>query len=148
MILIMARRFLEEDEIDRLIMLCAAFGQEFSVRFLQLTSKGQEKCLTRKMHKLIFNVPRFVRRWKTICMFSEQEGESKHAAVKAELSSLSNVRSHKDRIRLAMEREELRSTMDKSIMKPIPRICSVCLYRVFLGNVKLARLLSQALTML
>ena len=47
--------------------------------------------MTRKIHELIFNIPRFANNWKTIGMLPEQEGESEHAAVNAELRSLACV---------------------------------------------------------
>ena len=51
-----------------------------------------------KIHELIFNIPRFVKnKLKTIGMLSEQDGESKHAAVKAE-RSLACVCNHAERI--------------------------------------------------
>ena len=68
---------------------------------------------------------------KTIGMLSEQEGESKHAAINAELRSLACVRYHAERIRLVVEREELRSDMNKDLLKPKARMCSVC-PRVFI----------------
>ena len=67
------------------------------------------------MHEMIFNVPRFVNHWKTIGLLLEQEGESKHAAVNAELRSLACVRNHAERIQLILEREELCSSADKNI---------------------------------
>ena len=36
--------------------------------------------------------------YKTIGHLSKQEGESKHAAINAELRSLSSVRNHADRL--------------------------------------------------
>ena len=45
----------------------------------------------------------------------EQEGESKHAAVNAELRLLACVRNHAERIQLILEKEELGSSADKNI---------------------------------
>ena len=59
-------------------------------------------------------------------MLSEQEGEFKHAAVKAELRSLACVRNHAERIRLVLEREELRSMGDKNVLKAKPWLCERC----------------------
>ena len=117
--LMCASRFLSDSEVEKLCSSCSLFGAEFPVRF-------PDRSLTRKMHEYIFNVPRFVKRWRTLGLLSEQEGESKHGAVKAELRSLCSVRSHKERIRLAMEREELRSSFNKDIVQPKPRKCQKC----------------------
>ena len=57
-------------------------------------------------------------------MLSEPEG--KHASINAELRSLSCVRSHSERIRLVLEKEELHATMDKSLINPKPRFCINC----------------------
>ena len=51
-----------------------------------------------------------------------------HAVVKAELRSLACVRNHAERLRLVIERDEIRSSgdIDKSILIPKARLCSVC----------------------
>ena len=59
-------------------------------------------------------------------MLSEQEGESKHAAVNAELRSLACVRNHAEKIRLVIEREELCDFTNKDIMKSKARLCGKC----------------------
>ena len=116
MSLVMARKFLNNEEIERLGGLCNDFGKKFPIYF-------PTRKTTRKIHELIFNVPRFVTKYRTIGMLSEQEGESKHASVNAELRSIANVRSHAERIHLVLQREELRSISDKSLLKPCkPRL--------------------------
>ena len=82
--LVIAQRFLTEDECNDLEKLCEGLGGKFQIFF-------PYRKITRKIHKLIFNIPRFANNWKTIGMLSEQEGESKHAAVNAELCSLTCV---------------------------------------------------------
>ena len=96
--LVMAPRFLSEEEIDNLKKYCFSFGEKFPVTF-------PLRKITCKIHELIFNVPRFVMKWKTIGMLSEQEGESKHAAVNAELRSLVCVKDHAERLRLSSHGE-------------------------------------------
>ena len=115
--LMMARRFLTPEEIENLKSLIHEFGVQFP-------SFGRS--ITRKIHELIFTVPRFVTKYKTIGLLSEQEAESKHASVNAELRSLACVRNHAEKLKLVLQREELRSCMNKSLMKPVPRLCSVC----------------------
>ena len=63
---------------------------------------------------------------KTIGMLSEHEWENKHASINAEIRPLANVKNASDRIRLVLEREELRSMMDKKLLLPENRICSLC----------------------
>ena len=117
--LIMARRFLSDEEIDDLCQQCKLFGEVFPTHFPQ-------RNITQTIHELVFNLPRFVRVHKTIGLLSEQEGESKHAAINAELRSLASMRNHADRLHLVLEREELRSYMNKGLLKPKTRLCINC----------------------
>ena len=55
---------------------------------------------------------------------SEQEGESKHAA-NAKLRSLATVRSRSKKLELALQKEELRSFTDKSLVQAKPRLCKM-----------------------
>ena len=126
---VMARRFLTDDEITILEGNCYMLGERFPLYF-------PVRNITRKIHELVFNVPRFVKKWRTIGMLSEQEGESKHAAVNAELRSLACVRNHAEQIRLILEREELRSISDKNLLKAKPRICRECPGRSFLRSAR------------
>ena len=100
--LVMSRWFLQDHEISTLENLCIDFGKTFPIIF-------PKRNITHKMHELIFYVPSFVRKYRTVGMLSEQEGGSKHSAVNAELRPLANVRNPSERIRLLLEREELRS---------------------------------------
>ena len=83
--LVGAKRFLNDEEIEKLCSMCNEFGLVFPTEF-------PGKSIKRKMHKLIFNVPKFVRRFRTIGLFSEQEDESKHNAVNQELRTLACVK--------------------------------------------------------
>ena len=78
-----------------------------------------------KMHEMIFNVPRFVNHWKTTGLLSEQERESKHAAVYAELRSLACVRNHAERLQLILERGTNFLVQIKTL-KPNVRLCQKC----------------------
>lgn len=91
--LMSANRFLTSDEIETFNNLCIAYGKRFPILF-------PNRNLTRKMHKLIFTVPRFVRKFKTLGKLSEEEGESLHAAVNQELRQLACVRDQSEKIRL------------------------------------------------
>ena len=57
--LISTRRFLTDDEIDFVDILCNQFGVFFPMYF-------PERNITRKIHKLLFTVPRFLRKFKTV----------------------------------------------------------------------------------
>ena len=109
--LMMARKFLSDKEVGELCELLNQFGEKFPVFFPQ-------RNITRKIHEVIFTVPRFVRIYRTIGMLSEQEAESKHASINAELCSLACVRNHAERLKLVIEHEELRSYVNKGLMKP------------------------------
>ena len=117
--LMSAPRFLNDQEIDRLEELCFDFGAKFSVDF-------PERNITRKIHELVFRVPEFVRQFRTLGLLSEQEGESKHAAINAELRSLASVRSRSKKLELVLEKEELRSFTDKSLVQAKSRLCKMC----------------------
>eukprot|EP00112_Aurelia_sp_Birch-Aquarium-sp1_P014119 Seg3023.1 transcript_id=Seg3023.1/GoldUCD/mRNA.D3Y31 product="hypothetical protein" protein_id=Seg3023.1/GoldUCD/D3Y31 len=114
-----ANRFLLEDEIQELQTLCCRFGDLFPVFF-------PERNLTRKMHELVFTVPKFVKEHKTLGKLSEEEGESLHAAVNQELRQLACVRDQAEKIRLVLERQELRSSVNKLLMKGTARLCGKC----------------------
>ena len=77
MTLVMSKRFLTEEEILKFDEQCVVFGQKFPMYF-------PERNINRKMHELIFNIPKFVHKYKTIGMLSEQEGES-NASINAEI---------------------------------------------------------------
>ena len=79
--LIYTRKVLEEAEIDELEGLCWSIGEFFPIDFPKASIK-------RKLHALIFDVPRFVRVHKTIGRYSEEEGESLHNQVNQELRRL------------------------------------------------------------
>ena len=119
MTLVTSKRFLTEEEILKLEEQCVVFGQKFPMYF-------PERNIIRKMHELIFNIPKFVHKYKTIGMLSEQERKSKHASINAEIRPLANVRNASERIPLVLEHEELRSRMDKTLLKPLNRLCVPC----------------------
>ena len=113
--LLMARRFLTDVQILDVENLVNEFGTIFPTYY-------PERNITRKIH---------TRKYITLGMLSEQEGDSKHAAVNAELHALACVCNHADRIRLVLEREELRSHMNKDLLKPVSRICSVSTKNIY-----------------
>ena len=66
-----------EAEILSVKELYAGFGQ-FTINFLNET-------VTRKMHELIFDVPCFLAKRKTLGYLSEEEGESLHCLINKQL---------------------------------------------------------------
>ena len=105
---------------------------KFQTGVINLDVRFPNRNITRKINELIFSVPCFIKKDKTIGLLSEQEGESKHASVNAVLRSMACVRNHAEKIRLVLEKEELRSAVDKSLLKQKARMCFVCPGRVFL----------------
>ena len=88
------KQLLSDNEIDHLISYCREFGRP---------------CLTRKMHKLIFHVPSFVLKHKTVGLFSEEEGESVHKVVNQQSRQLCSVRKIGERNLLIHKNLELAS---------------------------------------
>ena len=117
------------EEVNMLTDLCYKFGKLFLTYF-------PHRNITRKIHEFVFHLPRFVEKHRTIGLLSEQEGESKHAAVNAELRPLACMRNHAERLHMVLEREELRSVVNKKLLRSNVRICDNCKCRVFLraGN--------------
>ena len=74
---ISAKRFLTEDEIRTVKDLCTRLGQ-FTIYF-------PKESVTRKMHELIFDVPRFLAKRKTLGYLSEEEGKSLHFSANKQL---------------------------------------------------------------
>ena len=119
MILASAKRFLDDSEVARVRELCVSFATLFHDVF-------PDRSITRKIHELIFNVPRFIEQWRTLGLFSEQEGESKHNAVNQQLRVLACMREPSKCLRLVLEREELRGFADKQMMSKPARLCKSC----------------------
>ena len=107
--------------------ICRKFGCLIISRYPGCMRKDlpfvEKKC---RFSLVVILVPSFVRKYRTVGMLSEQEGESKHSAMNAELRPLANVRNASERIRLLLEREELRSSMDKNLIRPEGRMCLKC----------------------
>lgn len=117
--LIFTKRTLDEDEIEMVQSLCWAIGKRYPVLFPQ-------KSIPRKIHELVFDVPRFVQKHKTIGRFSEEEGESLHNAVNQDLRRLASVRKPELKLGLLLEGQELRGSVDRSLAVPKRRLCSKC----------------------
>jgi len=128
--LLFAKRFLTEEEINDVCRDCHEFCNIYTVLFKNKTIKP-------KMHFYSFDVPRFLKTFKTIGLLSEEEGESLHAAFNMENRQLASVRDPGKRIFLSLKRHSLRSQSDKLLMKANERLCTKCSQpgnRIFLKN--------------
>ena len=118
--LLLANRFLHQDEVEEICQYCQKFGERFKILFPNET-------ITRKLHELIFYVPVFVKEFHSVGIFSENECEALHKAIARILISLSGFRDHGEKLRLCLERHSLRSIAEKNLMKKVPRICLSCI---------------------
>ena len=75
--LILAERFLTEDEILSVKELCMSFGK-FTIHF-------PNEIVTRVMHELIFDIPCFLAEHRTLGYLSEEKGESLHCSINKQL---------------------------------------------------------------
>eukprot|EP00112_Aurelia_sp_Birch-Aquarium-sp1_P019382 Seg4785.1 transcript_id=Seg4785.1/GoldUCD/mRNA.D3Y31 product="hypothetical protein" protein_id=Seg4785.1/GoldUCD/D3Y31 len=118
-LLFMKQRMLKDEEITLVKDVCYKFGALFPLYF-------PEKNITRKIHEFVFSVPRFIDRFKTTGLLSEEEGESFHAAVNMELRQLVAVRNPTEKMQLLLKRQELRSKASKNLIRRKPRMCKDC----------------------
>ena len=111
----MARKhILLDHEKARLTSLCYKFGKLFPTYFPRMA-------LARKIHELIFDVPRFVEEHGTVGIFSAEEGKSLHHEINLESAQLCCVRSDPERLRLVVERHEQGLQVDLSFLTSPPR---------------------------
>ena len=75
--LISAKRFLTETEINTVKSLCTGFGY--------FTKYFPNENVSRKIHELIFDVPRFLAKHKTFGYLIEEEGKSVHHSINNQL---------------------------------------------------------------
>ena len=117
--LISAKRFLTEVEILSVKELCTGFGK-FTVNFPNET-------VTRKMHELIFDVPRFLAKHKTLGYLSEEEGESLHCSINKQLRQYQSIRNEGEKLVHVVKNQELLNTADRNLAKVTPRPkCDSC----------------------
>ena len=118
--LLFRKNYLTVVEIARVKYLCNLFGERYPVCF-------PDETITRKMHELIFDVPRFLENHNTVGLYSEEEGESIHNAINQELRQLCCVRNNAQKLKLLLRRQELRGRADRSLLVPVRRLCQRCL---------------------
>lgn len=117
--LLFRKSYLEEAEIERATALCIRFGELYPVSFPNET-------ITRKMHVLIFHVPPFLAREKTLGLFSEEECESIHNLINQELRPLQCVRNRAEKLSLVLRRFTVRQKADRNLLVPVRRVCQQC----------------------
>ena len=96
--LISTKRFLTEVEILSVKELCMGFGK-FTVNFPNET-------VTRKMHELVFDVPRFLAKHKTLGYLSEEEGESLHCSINKHLWQYQSIRNEGEKLVHVVKNQE------------------------------------------
>ena len=117
--LISAKRFLTETEINTVNSLCMGLGS--------FTKYFPNEDISRKMHELIFDVPRFLTKHKTLGHLSKEEGQTKDQSINKQLGQYQSVQDKGEKLWLAITNEELLSFADRRFadVKPRPR-CDSC----------------------
>ena len=68
-----------------------------------------------KIYELIFYVPRFLDKHKTLGYLSQEEGESMHHLLIKQLRQYQSVRDEGEKLQLAITNEELLSTAERTL---------------------------------
>jgi len=97
--LLKAKRFLSEEELDLLQMLCLEVGVVFPRVF-----KGT---VTPKLHDLVFHLPRIARHLGTVGGVREDNLESKHAIGNSLRRRLACVRAEEEKLKLMLQLDEV-----------------------------------------
>eukprot|EP00112_Aurelia_sp_Birch-Aquarium-sp1_P007100 Seg1775.6 transcript_id=Seg1775.6/GoldUCD/mRNA.D3Y31 product="hypothetical protein" protein_id=Seg1775.6/GoldUCD/D3Y31 len=90
---------LDELKIKAVCQLCDDFGEAYPVLFSGPT-------ITRKMHNLTHKIPKFVIRWRSARIFTEEAGESIYNAFNEEGKILACLGSSPNKILLLMQSHE------------------------------------------
>ena len=117
--LISAKLFLIEAEINTV----KAFGTGFG----NFTKYFPNENVSRKIHELIFDVPRFLAKHKTLRYLSEEEGESVHYSTNKKPRQYQSLRDEGEKLRLVLTNKELLSTSYRRLadVKSRPK-CDSC----------------------
>ena len=112
--LISPKKFLAQEVRDRVKERCTRFGEKYPVYF-------QNENISRKIHMLIFYVPRFLEKHHTLGLLSEEEGESLHKLVNQQLRQYHCVRDKGEQLSLIVNQIEILNQSDRSLKDPKPR---------------------------
>ena len=126
----MARKgYLNSEKIDTLVFSCYEIGAKFQAYVPDVP-------LTPKIDELAFDVPHFVKEYKTVGLFSEEEEESIHHIINLEGPELVGVPQKDLQLRLLIERHETRSQVERSLLASRPKKCRECMGKeqAFLKN--------------
>jgi len=110
------KTLLNEADIAFVTEKCWEFGALFPQYFPQ-------ENITRKIHELVFDIPEFISKHKTVGRYSDQERESLHNSANQELRRLACVRNNKLKLKLVLESQEMRGKADRSLVVAKARLC-------------------------
>lgn len=127
--LISANRLLNNDEVAQVTTLCHDFGTWYPSTF-------PAESIPIKLHILIFHVPEFINRWKSLGIFSEQGSESIHAATNSLHRTFCSIRSREKQLGLVYTHHSLALSAKSDHLKVVKRKCENC----GLKNIKRAKL--------
>ncbi len=114
-----APRFLSEEEIAKFKETCYDLGVHYRERF-------KDCSISRKLHMLIFHLPEFAAKWKTIGLFSEQKLEALHGKVNKIERDYQGIPDPKRKLSLVFDQVSLGETTDPSLVQPKRRKCADC----------------------
>ena len=117
--LMSVKKILAEHEIESLSNMCYEFGKWFPENFPNET-------ITIKMHLLIYHVPQFVKKYKSLRLFSEQMLESIHANANTLHRTFCSVRERPKQLKLVYTHLTLKSQVPASIKETVARKCFSC----------------------
>ena len=123
------KQLLSDSDIERLCYFCEEFGRVYPMGF------PESPCLTRKMHELIFHVPTFGNKHKTVGFYSEEDGESMHKVVNQQSRQLCYVRSPAERNLLIHKNMELSSNTNRVALETKIRKCRNLPHSLNVGTV-------------
>ena len=118
--LMSAKRRLTDMEIENLTEFCHTFGRVYPEYFPEVP------CLTRKMHSLIFDVPRFANKHKSVGLYAEEGGESLHKIIKQQRRVLACIRKPGQQLLKIHQAVEVVGRSDRSLAIPLSRKCKKC----------------------
>ena len=108
-----AKRWLTDEEVNSLDRECKQYGV--------LIPKHFKSSITPKMDDVIYAVPEFAKRFKTIGKLREEDIEQIHQVTNSTMRDLCSVRCRELRMTLGMQRAHLVRKTDKDFAKPKPR---------------------------
>ena len=115
------KQLLTDMDIQNLRPYCFKFGELYPVFF------PEKPCLTRKIHELVFHLPRFVELHKTVGLFSEKEGETLHKVVNQHNRQLVGIRNPAAKQLILHQHLEIAGSGDRASLVPLQRRCRVCM---------------------